>query len=231
MAVFTIGASSIAGGGSSPTGGGVGGATNLTTVGAVPYVSASGVLNQDGSFTRVATGQYTLYDQTATTGSTLIKFRSGAGQSGPLAIFYDTGNNPVLRLGTNGEVETLTGGGTTYATQTTGNKYSVNSSGLLQFSSSSQAYDTKDTGIGRNAAGVLEVNNGTLGTLRDVYARAFRAEANTVGSLPAAAAGNAGQIQYVTDANATTIGSTVAAGGSNKVLVWSNGSAWHIMAN
>lgn len=46
MAVFTIGASSIAGGGSSPTGGGVGGADNLTTVGAVPYVSASGVLGQ-----------------------------------------------------------------------------------------------------------------------------------------------------------------------------------------
>lgn len=63
--VFKIGASSIAGGG------GVGGASNLTTVGAVPYVSASGVLNQDGSFLRVSTGQYTLYDPTATTGSTL----------------------------------------------------------------------------------------------------------------------------------------------------------------
>ena len=43
MAVFTIGASSIAGGG------GIGGKSNLTTVGAVPYVSATGVLNQDAS--------------------------------------------------------------------------------------------------------------------------------------------------------------------------------------
>ena len=59
----------------------------------------------------------------------------------------------------------------------------------------------------------------------------LRTAPTTVGALPAAAAGNAGTIHYVTDANATTIGSTVAAGGSNKVLVWSNGTAWHIMAN
>lgn len=73
--VFKIGASSIAGGG------GVGGASNLTTVGAVPYVSASGVLNQDGSFLRVSTGQYTLYDPTATTGSTLATITPGAAQT------------------------------------------------------------------------------------------------------------------------------------------------------
>ena len=53
----------------------------------------------------------------------------------------------------------------------------------------------------------------------------------TVASLPAAAAGNAGAIAYVTDANSTTIGTTVAGGGGNTVLVWSNGTNWRIYAN
>jgi hypothetical protein len=53
----------------------------------------------------------------------------------------------------------------------------------------------------------------------------------TVASLPAAAAANAGAIAYVTDANATTIGTTVAGGGANTVLVWSNGADWRIYAN
>jgi hypothetical protein len=63
------------------------------------------------------------------------------------------------------------------------------------------------------------------------WAASVQPVAGTVGALPAAAAGNAGTIAYVIDANATTIGSTVAAGGSNKVLVWSNGTAWKIYAN
>ncbi len=39
--------------------------------------------------------------------------------------------------------------------------------------SAGESYDTKDTGVGRNAAGVVEANNGTLGTLRDFKAREF----------------------------------------------------------
>lgn len=116
-------------------------------------------------------GTLRVYDQTATTGSTLFTLRSGAGQATSLLKAYDTGNANVFNIGANGEVETITGGGVTYGTQTTGNKYSVNSTGLLQFSSTSQAYDTKDAGLGRNAAGLIEANSGTLGTLRDFKAR------------------------------------------------------------
>lgn len=50
----------------------------------------------------------------------------------------------------------------------------------------------------------------------------------TVGALPAAAAGNQGVRCMVTDANATTFMSTVAAGGANIVPVISNGTAWVI---
>jgi len=53
----------------------------------------------------------------------------------------------------------------------------------------------------------------------------------TVASLPAAAAGNAGATATVTDATVTTIGTTVAGGGANTVLVWSNGTNWRIYAN
>lgn len=50
----------------------------------------------------------------------------------------------------------------------------------------------------------------------------------TVSGLPAASADNVGARAFVTDANATTFLSTVAAGGSNKVPVVSDGANWLI---
>jgi hypothetical protein len=87
-----------------------------------------------------------------------------------------------------------------------------------------------DTGLARNAAGVVEVNNGTAGTFRDLYLRGVRPVGSTVANLPTAS-GNTGMMATVTDANATTIGTTVAGGGANTVLVWSNGTNWRIYAN
>jgi hypothetical protein len=54
-----------------------------------------------------------------------------------------------------------------------------------------------------------------------------RVKAYTVATLPAASAG-AGMIAYVTDANATTQNAVVAGSGSNKVLVFSDGTNWRI---
>jgi hypothetical protein len=99
----------------------------------------------------------------------------------------------------------------------------------------------------RTASAVLGVNdNNNHGFAIDVSTDAvakFRNRANnadaqitaktvlgtalTVGTLPAAAS-NAGAIAYVTDANANTRLSTVAAGGTNKVLVYSDGTNWLI---
>jgi hypothetical protein len=87
-----------------------------------------------------------------------------------------------------------------------------------------------DTGLARNAAGVVEVNNGMAGTFRDLYLRGVRPVGSTVANLPTAS-GNTGMMATVTDANATTIGTTVAGGGANTVLVWSNGTNWRIYAN
>lgn len=48
----------------------------------------------------------------------------------------------------------------------------LGSSGFIQWSNTvSDATATSDTGIFRNAAGVVEVNNGTAGTLRDITTR------------------------------------------------------------
>ena len=100
MAVFTIGSKTLSG---SPTGGAVGGASNLTTVGAIPYVSASGVLNQDATKLFWDTSGSYLYAGGYTNSSTYsvrlgpsgaeIALRNGATQivnSGTVATFNTT---------------------------------------------------------------------------------------------------------------------------------------------
>jgi len=101
-----------------------------------------------------------------------------------------------------------------------------------QFASGSLFLSRNGAGIGitGNSSGVAEINNQTAGTFRDLYLRGVRPVGSTVANLPAAA-GNTGMMATVTDANATTIGTTVAGGGSDTVLVWSNGTNWRIYAN
>ena len=82
-----------------------------------------------------------------------------------------------------------------------------------------------DTGINRNAAGVLEVNNGTGGTYRDLLARNLVSSPTTVAGLTAA---QTGARSFVTDANATTFASIVAGGGANGVPVYYDGTNWRI---
>lgn len=50
----------------------------------------------------------------------------------------------------------------------------------------------------------------------------------TVSTLPSASATGAGSRAFVSDANATTFNSVVAAGGSNSVPVFSDGANWRI---
>ena len=101
--------------------------------------------------------------------------------------------------------------------------------GVIGFDANATA-GAPDTSIARNAAGVLEVNNGTRGTLRDIYVRNARLTQVAVASLVAASTAGKGALAYVTDATATTARSTVAGGGANEVLVMSNGTNWIIVA-
>lgn len=97
---------------------------------------------------------------------------------------------------------------------------------------STAAYNgTSDTGFSRGAAGVVQVNNGTVGTLRDVSARQVQVSAVTVGTLQTCNAAAKGTRSFVTDANAAHtagIGAIVAAGGANNVPVVCDGTNWRI---
>lgn len=85
-----------------------------------------------------------------------------------------------------------------------------------------------DTALARNAAGVVEINNGTNGTLRDLIARNVRTSGVAVGSLAAASTAGAGARAFVTDSSVTTFGSTVSGGGANGVPVYSDGTNWKV---
>ena len=90
-----------------------------------------------------------------------------------------------------------------------------------------------DTGISRNASGVVEINNGTAGTLRDLSLRNLTASgtikpgAFTVGTTPTGVTG--AQI-LITDALTPAIGSTAVTGGTKLVQCTYNGTAWQVTA-
>lgn len=75
--------------------------------------------------------------------------------------------------------------------------------------------------IGRASGGLIA----TTSVLAYTFLRSLP---TTVGSLPAAGTAGAGAKMFVTDANATTFGSVVAAGGANGVPVYSDGANWRI---
>lgn len=178
-----------------------------------------------------SSGTLRVYDQTATTGVTKAVIRAGAGQSTTnLTEWQNSGGTTVLlSIGPGGVISAQ--GNVLGITNTSVSTIQLGSTYGLGWSSTGTYGGAKDVAITRNAAGVIEVNNGTAGTYRDLILRRSQHNGVTVADLPAAAAGNAGSIQYVTDANATTIGSTVAGGGANKVMVWSDGAAWKIFAS
>ena len=117
------------------------------------------------------------------------------------------------------------------------NKYSriqIPASYTLCWSTSSlTAKATVDTGLTRNAAGVVEVNNGTAGTFRDLKLRSLISSGGTitlsnytVATLPTAAS-NTHAIVAVTDGNASpTYRGAVTGGGSTKGVVYCDGSSW-----
>ena len=174
---------------SSATAGAVGGASNLTTVGAVPYVSATGVLNQDASVffwdaanNRIGIGTNApafaldvsgsastarIYDQTATTGSTLFQIRAGAGQSGDIFIVYaNNGTTKLFYADQNGRPtanDAFFIGASGAVWNQTNAVQSHRSDGVISFASSTNATAAKDVGIGRAAAGVLSVTDGSSG--------------------------------------------------------------------
>ncbi len=110
-----------------------------------------------------------------------------------------------------------------------GNGYlSVASAGAFCFASGAVGTTGGDTCISRISAGIMAVGTGaagsTAGRLQDTSTTMIGV---AIGSLNASP--TIGEVQSVTDSLNPTIGSTVAAGGSAKALVWWNGANWTVI--
>jgi hypothetical protein len=204
--------------------------------------SASGGIT-DGAFKldvqrSGASGTLRAYDVTATTGTTRVDFRAGAGQV----------VNTLFNIMNNAGTDFL-------MAQATAATVRLYNSGTYGWSSTSAAdSNSYDTCIGRAAAALIEITTCTVNAYRDLLLRATyyggtgattsanlsnfgnalmtrtgAAGSPTVGSLTACSASGQGAWTFVTDALAPVIGSTVAAGGSAKAMVWCNAAAWTVI--
>ncbi|MFO0477047.1 MAG: hypothetical protein ACK52K_18035 [Alphaproteobacteria bacterium] len=212
----------------------------LTQVGIAEYrirnVAASGTLafiNSAGTNVGEVTqgGVWQFFNQTPTTGATQLIVRAGAGQSSTnLTTWQNAAGTQVAGLTTAANVRFSMDNGTRSAS-ISALHFVLNNLGMVQFGSTTDGINPSvDAAFARNTGGVIEVNNGTAGSFRDLYLRGVRPVGSTVANLPTAS-GNTGMLATVTDATVTTIGTTVAGGGGNTVLVWSNGTNWRIYAN
>jgi hypothetical protein len=168
----------------------------------------------------------------------------GANTTGQLRLAsgsINTRNDPSIRFGTQSSTSgfgwddgssmfyMMYAGAIIWASGS-GGACSIANDRLFKWSSSTQAIGTPDLGLGRNAAGVAEVNNGTNGSYRDIKARTFisdttvRLKGYTVATLPASPA--QGDMAYVTDAITPTYNGTLTGGGAVVVPVFYNGAAW-----
>lgn len=105
-------------------------------------------------------------------------------------------------------------------------KLNAQSSGIFGWSSGTVSSNA-DTYLGRSSAGVVSINAGA-GSLEvtDLDASGtVKKGVYTVATLPT---GEAGMTCFVSDANSTTRGATVAGGGSNFMPVYSDGTNWII---
>ena len=120
------------------------------------------------------TGTLHVYDPTATTGATTLIIRTGAGQGSAyqLAIYATDGSTPYHYwsgadykfLGSISDIGNKTG-------MLTSVGFRLANDRKVTWSSDTAQYGTSDIGLSRAFAGVLEVNNGTALSLRDLNVR------------------------------------------------------------
>ena len=141
----------------------------LAKFNSVGALSITPVINTDAQIALTATGtaQATFNFNTAG-GTGIFQFDSSGNfvfrqSSGTGSLYYDYRTAIYFRDAANSFNNKLVYNGTTLATQ---------SGFILGWSSSStDATATKDTGIDREAAGLIGINNGTAGTFRDLKVR------------------------------------------------------------
>ena len=211
-----------------------------STSGAFVRIQSTGTItHSSGTLTFPGTGTHTFgTTNTVTMTAGVLKTIAGTKSAPSLQLGYSASNTGLYgsAAGTNPGLG-LTIGGTSYlVTQDSTTGVCIHPSWGFCWGNS-QADSTVDAALRRSAAGVVEINNGTLGTLRDLSLRNLTASGTvrvgtfTVGTLPSASA-NTRALAFVTDSNlafnSTNLGSTVTAGGSTLVPVFSNGTNWVI---
>lgn len=112
----------------------------------------------------------------------------------------------------------------TMSFDTTALVFRQQASGMFGWSGTAFPYDASDTALARNAAGVVEANNGTSGTYRDILTRGLRSNAVTFANAIASPVD--GTLQAFTDSSTNTQGATITGGGSNHVVGYYNGTNW-----
>jgi hypothetical protein len=164
----------------------------------------------------------------AGTAGQIVLGRDGSTAKVALTLNASDPNTGLYRNGANQISISLSG---TARFTWSGTEARVSSNVLFAWSSTTASTAAADTALARNAAGVVEVNNGTAGTYRDLRVRNVRTEPTTVAGLVAAATAGKGARGFVTDANTTHaagIGTAVVGGGANNVPVYSDGTNWII---
>lgn len=211
-------------------------ANNFTTNGAAstPSVTISGSIFTGGTGTTTVPLCYLNSGASAptswSTAGTILGFNAQSGFTGNFLDFHVNGGASVA---------IVSGAGTVAGTRVTdingtmgiwGGTISIANNRTFGFSSTTGYTGTLDAGLARNAAGVVEVNSGTIGTFRDIKARTFisdstvRLKGYTVATLPSGA--TQGDTAYVTDATTPTYLGALTGGGAVVCPVFYNGTAW-----
>lgn len=117
-------------------------------------------------------------DLTATTGATKFVVKSGAGQSGVNLMEWQSASAVVgVSIGEDLSINGYAGG---VLKAKLSNYLYLASDAAITWSSANNATTPIDTGIARNAAGILEVNNGTPGTIATIRAQ-YKSSDGTAG--------------------------------------------------
>jgi len=160
---------------------------------------------------------------------------TATGAGGTVALSPPDGNGTTYLLAPHTTLRVLNAAGSAWMSMSV-LSLGISDTGFLNFGA--LGGETANAAISLNASGVLEVNNRTAGTFRDLKLRSLLAGGGngsyvqtpsmTVANLASAATAGAGARAFVTDATATTFLTTVSGGGANKVPVVSDGTNWLI---
>jgi hypothetical protein len=117
-----------------------------------------------------------------------------------------------------------TPGGFAFINSVNGLVLTLAPNGSMLLANAAALFGWSDAGLGRNAAGVIEVDNGTAGTYRDILTRGLRTNAVTFANRIASPV--EGTYQAFTDSTTNVSGATITGGGSNHVSGYYNGTNW-----